>query len=235
LATPNFRLNASAKCKILQLARVEQFFFVSHNLPAIVNLCTSAMCLNDGKIVQIGEPNAVRAAYALLRSTTLRSRNLPSILEEITLLNASDQPSPNLLQGETLKFRVIVTPPEDKVIISLVIQDARGSALFELFDPQFSLSKANGANTAIDINAGKLPLLPGVYTVDVWLSDRMANSIDRIYGALEFEIVAGAEKGVGPPFAGVFGYTGSLYYPSKWTHTPSNVSVDPIAVALTSI
>jgi len=194
-------------------------FFVSHNLPAIASLCTSAMCLNDGKIVQIGQPSAVCASYAVLRTTAPRSRSLSSILQEITLLDAADQPSPNLMQGETLKFRVVVTPPEDKGIISLVIHDARDSRLFELFDSQFLLSKANGANTVSDINAGKLPLLPGVYTADVWFGDRMANHIDQIYGAIEFEVIAAADSDVGPPLAGGFVYTGSLYYPSKWTST----------------
>ena len=54
--------------------------FVSHNLPAIVNLCTSAICLNAGKIVQIGEPGAVCAGYAVLRNTALKSRNSSDIL-----------------------------------------------------------------------------------------------------------------------------------------------------------
>ena len=72
-------------------------FFVSHNLPAIVNLCTSAICLNDGKIVQIGEPNVVCAGYAVLRNTALKSRNSSDILEEIILSNTANQPSPNLM------------------------------------------------------------------------------------------------------------------------------------------
>jgi len=102
-------------------------FFVSHNLPAIVNLCTSAICLNEGKIVQIGEPSAVCAGYAVLRNTALKSRNSSDILEEIILLNAANQPSPNLMQGDLLKFRVIVTPPEDRGIISLILRDVRDS------------------------------------------------------------------------------------------------------------
>ena len=201
-------------------------FFVSHNLPAIVSLCTSAMCLNDGKIVQIGDPSAVCTGYAMLRSAAPKSRNLSNILEEITLLDAADQPSPNLMQGEPLKFRAIVTPPEDKGIISLVIRDVRDSVLFELFDPQFSLLKANGQNTVIEINADKLPLLPGVYRVDVWFGDRMANQIDRIDGAVEFEVVAATESDTGPPFAGGLVYAGSLYYPSKWTHISNTVGAD---------
>jgi Wzt C-terminal domain len=208
-------------------------FFVSHNLPAIVNLCTSAMCLNDGKIVQVGEPGAVCASYAVLRTTAPRCRSLSSVLEEITLLDAACQPSPHLMQGDTLKFRLVVMPPEDKGIISLVVHDARDSVIFELFDPQFSLSKTSGINTVIDINAGKLPLLPGVYTADVWFGDRMGNHIDRIYGAIEFEVVSAPASDVGPPLAGGFAYTGSLYYPSKWTRISSVVeqSSDPLSLS----
>ena len=201
-------------------------FFVSHNLPAIVNLCTSAICLNEGKIVQIGEPSAVCAGYAVLRNTALKSRNSSDILEEILLLNTANQPSPNLMQGTPLKFRVIVAPPEDQSIISLILRDVRDSVLFELFDPQFSLSKVNRMNIVIDVNAGKLPLLVGIYTVDVWFGDRRGNHIDRIDGAIEFEVVAVGENDVGPPLVDGFGYTGSFYYPSKWTHISSTVGAD---------
>jgi ABC-type polysaccharide/polyol phosphate transport system ATPase subunit len=201
-------------------------FFVSHNLPAIVNLCTSAICLNEGKIVQIGEPSAVCASYAVLRNTALKSRNSSDILEEIILLNAANQPSPNLMQGAPLKFGVILTPPEDQSIVSLILRDVRDSILFELFDPQFSLSKANGMNIVIDVNVGKLPLLTGIYTVDVWFGDRRGNYIDQIDGAIEFEVVAVGENDVGPPLVDGFGYTGSFYYPSKWTHISSTVGAD---------
>jgi hypothetical protein len=106
--------------------------------------------------VQIGEPSAVCAGYAVLRNTALKSRNSSDILEEIILLNSANQPSPNLMQGTPLKFRVIVVPPEDQGIISLILRDVHDSVLFELFDPQFSLSKANGMNIVVDIDAGKL-------------------------------------------------------------------------------
>jgi hypothetical protein len=43
----------------------------------------------------------------------------------------------------------------------------------------------------------------------------MANHIDRIDGAVEFEVIAAADTEAGPPFAGGFGYTGSFYYPLK--------------------
>ena len=77
-------------------------------------------------------------------------------------------------------------------------------------------------NIVIGINAGKLPLLAGIYTVDVWFGDRRGNHIDRIDGAIEFEVVAVGENDVGPPLVDGFGYTGSFYYPSKWTHISSH-------------
>jgi lipopolysaccharide transport system ATP-binding protein len=199
-------------------------FFVSHNLPAIVSLCTSAMCLNNGEIVQIGAPATVCAAYAALRTAAPRSRYSSSMLLEMSLLDGSDQPCPNLIQGARLKFRVIVTPPEGTAIISVIVRDGRDSILFELYDLRFSLPKGSEENTVIDIDAAKPPLLPGLYAVDLWFGDRMANRIDRIDGAFEFEVVTAAKAEVGPPFAGGFGYTGSFYYPSEWTRISARVA-----------
>jgi len=190
--------------------------FVSHDLSAIVGLCTSAMCLIKGEIVHFGGPAAVCAAYAATPATAPRSRNSSTMPVEITLLDGSDQPCPNLTQSARLKFRVVATAPEGARKISLIVRDARGSVLFQLFDPRFSLSKACRANLAFDIDAGRLPG-PGIYTVDLWFGDRMAYHIDRIDGAIEFEVIAAADTGAGPPFAGRFSYTGSFYYPSRWT------------------
>jgi len=202
LGDAEFQRKCIGKMQDIATGESRTVFFVSHNLPAIVSLCTSARCLNNGEIVEIGEPAAVCAAYNALRATTRRSRNSSMIVDEITLLDGSDQPCPHLMQGTRLKFRVTVAPPQGTGIISLIVRDARESILFELFDPRFSLPKASEANAVIDIEADKPPLLPGFYVVDLWFGDRMANRIDRVDGAFEFEVITAADREVGPRFRG---------------------------------
>ena len=150
-----FQRNCIGKIEGIATGEGRTVLFVSHDLSAIVGLCTSAMCLIDGEIVHFGEPAAVCAAYAATPATAARSRNSSTMPIEITLLDGFDQPCPNLTQSAELKFRVVATAPEGTRIISLIVSDARGSVLFELFDPRFSLSKACRANLAFDIDAGR--------------------------------------------------------------------------------
>ena len=183
--------------------------FVSHALPAIVNLCKTVMCLYEGAVVQIGEPVPVCASYAKLRATQPRSGDtLGGVLKDISVLNEVDEPSTSLIQGQDLKFRLVITPPENKCRVSIYIRDARRSILFELFDYTFALPKADNRNVIVDVNAGILPFLPGTYSVDFWCGDQISERIVRIDNAFEFEVAAGNSTGVN--------FAGSFHYPSSW-------------------
>jgi lipopolysaccharide transport system ATP-binding protein len=184
--------------------------FVSHSLPAILKLCTTALCLRNGIVVEMGEPLSVCNNYAMSR-TTRRGRLLGSILREISLLNALETPIISLSQGQDLKFRLILSaPPEDKCMASLIIRDMRNAVLFELFDHAFSPPKLDNGDVVIDVNAGALPLLPGIYSADFWFGNRMSHRIELIEGAIEFEVVTAVTPGTTIPLQG------SFYYPADW-------------------
>lgn len=84
--------------------------FVSHSLPAILNLCTTAVCLRDGTVVQRGEPIAVCNTYAKFRATPQRfGRALGEVLKGISLLSKVDEPSSRLMQGQELSTDLIAS------------------------------------------------------------------------------------------------------------------------------
>jgi lipopolysaccharide transport system ATP-binding protein len=185
--------------------------FVSHSLPAILNLCTTAICLRDGTIVQIGEPVCVCASYARYHGRRLAHRPAQgSNLTDIYLVDTNNGPSNNLKQGERLRFSLVLTPPEDRCTVSLVIRDQRNAILFELFDPSISLPQSENG-VLVEVDAGVLPLLPGSYFVDFWFGNRFWNRLERIDNVLQFNIVqeAKAATDVAPP-------SGALYFSSQW-------------------
>jgi lipopolysaccharide transport system ATP-binding protein len=185
--------------------------FVSHSLPAILNLCTTAICLSDGMIFQRGEPVSVCASYATLRGRSLTYRPAQgSSLLDIYLIDENTHPYNNLVQGHHLKFELVLTPPEDRCTVTLIVRDQRNAILFELFDPSIALPK-NDEGVLVEVDAGVLPLLPGRYSVDFWFGDRFWHRSERVNDALQFQVVQ-AEKvatDVAPP-------SGALYFPSKW-------------------
>jgi hypothetical protein len=97
------------------------------------------------------------------------------VLKDICLLNEVDETSISLIQGQDLNFRLILTPPGEKCVVSLVIRDERNAILFELFERAFSPCKAGGGNAVVDVNGGALPFLPGTYSADFWCGDRTLN------------------------------------------------------------
>jgi lipopolysaccharide transport system ATP-binding protein len=184
--------------------------FVSHSLPAILNLCTTVICLRDGSIAELGDPIPVCGNYATFR-TTKRRGFLGSILKDIYLLDELDTRITSLPQGKHLKFRLILSPfPEEKCIMSLIIRDMRNAVLFELFDHTFSPRKVDDDDIVVDVNGGTLPLLPGVYSADFWFGNRMWYRIELINSAIQFEVVAAVT-----PRTSV-SLQGSFYYPSDW-------------------
>jgi lipopolysaccharide transport system ATP-binding protein len=184
--------------------------FVSHSLPAILNLCTTAVLLRDGAVAQIGDPIPVCGIYATFR-VTRRGKSLGSILQNISLLNELDAATNSLSQGQKLKFQIVLSPPpEDKCMMSLIIRDMRNAVLFELFDHTFSPPKVRNDDVVVDVDVGALPLLPGVYSTDFWFGNRLGHRIELIDSAIEFEVVAAVT-----PRTSV-SLQGSFYYPSDW-------------------
>jgi len=185
--------------------------FVSHSLPAILNLCTTVMFLRDGAVVQTGEPGRVCASYATFsKAHTTSRRLLGNNLLDICLIDANNNPCNTLMHAQPLRFRLVLTPPEDRCTVTLIVRDERNAILFELFDPSIALPK-NDEGVLVEVDAGVLPLLPGRYSVDFWFGDRFWHRSERVNDALQFQVVQ-AEKvatDVAPP-------SGALYFPSKW-------------------
>jgi lipopolysaccharide transport system ATP-binding protein len=205
-----FQQKCLGKMKNISLGEGRTILLVSHSLPAILNLCTTAIYLRDGSIVEIGDPLSVCGTYARSR-TTGRGRLLSSILKDIFLLNELDTLIIGLSQGQDLKFRLVLSPPpEDKCVMSLIIRDTRNAVLLELFDHTFSLLRVDNGDVVIDVNAGAIPLLPGIYSADFWIGNRRWYRIELLESVIEFEVI----PTVAPPTS--VSLQGSFYYPSDW-------------------
>jgi lipopolysaccharide transport system ATP-binding protein len=193
--------------------------FVSHSLPAILNLCTTAICLDKGAVAQRGKPEAVCASYASFRASSQRFATSASVLKSISVLDEVNEPSATVIQGQHLKFRLVLTPPDEKCIVSLIIRDLRNAILFDLFDDTFSLRKAGNSNVVVEVDAGILPFLPGRYSADFWCGDRMSSRMERIDSVIEFEVVVGRVMRMSSsetkPVNFAY-YSGSFYCQSNW-------------------
>ena len=221
LAVGDFEFQRKCLGKMQDISHGEgrTVLFVSHSLPSILNLCTTAICLDKGAVAQRGTPEVVCASYASFRATSHRFEGLSNnVLRGISLLNEIDEPcSSRIMQGQELKFRLILQLPEQKCVVSLVIRDQRNAVLFELFDRAFSLHQTGGHSAVVDINGGTLPFLSGIYSADFWCGDhRMLTRIELIESVIQFEVVAGVIEGMVAESANLTSYAGAFYWPSNW-------------------
>ncbi|MDL1911677.1 ABC transporter ATP-binding protein [Chloroflexi bacterium CFX6] len=95
--------------------------FVSHNMGAISNLCHSSMCLDGGRIVDLGDTESVIAAYVARSSANvpddgysdLQEKQRPSALKDrhaqftfVRLTNIQDHQLSTFLEGEPITIEV---------------------------------------------------------------------------------------------------------------------------------
>ncbi len=206
-----------AKClgKMAGVAREgRSVLFVSHNLAAVSRLCPRAILLDRGRIVADGP--AARTIADYLRSSE----------EESTVSFAVDPGRPSIsrvgIDRAALAARDLIVDigfvapvPLRNPVGGLVLRAEQGEAVW-----------GSNANFHRAVHAGKpvtsgvlrcearaLPLVPGDYTVSVWLSD-WHDDFDHKLDILRVRLGEESDGGVGRPDSGV----GHLDWPAVW-HT----------------
>lgn len=161
--------------------------FVSHNLPAVEQLCTRGIVLSEGHLSYSGTSKEAvdhylqslsgkgridRSNMIDLSSARGRPAKYRPLLKRLELYSDGDQPfSGNLITGGSLKVHVsfYLEEPTSKFDACLVIDNLAGQRIFvahTLFEPQRLKGIREGEQTLI-CDIPSLPLLPGDYKITV--------------------------------------------------------------------
>jgi lipopolysaccharide transport system ATP-binding protein len=187
--------------------------FVSHNLAAILNLCSKGVLLQQGQVALTGEINSVCSAYTRMRENPRDFANAGGILRGLHLTDETGQLANNLTAGERLRFQCAIKAGKGKCLLSLIVRDAYHAPLFELHESALSVEGDGDRDLSFQIEAGQVPLRPGTYSVDFWCGDRFGKRLEWLERALEFEVVASPQTECSIPLLGPF------WFPSKWQTT----------------
>jgi lipopolysaccharide transport system ATP-binding protein len=198
--------------------------FVSHNMAAVSNLCSKAICLQDGMIVKTGECGSVIDFYLSsvsemstipLSERTDRSGIGEIKITDLELLNKKEEKIHHLQSGSELIIRMNYTSFADKIFRNTRVSAAimKDGIPFILLDTsivsrdQLSLS----GNGYLDFIIPRLPLSLGTYYITTFLE--VGKEVqDWVHDAAEMQVVDGDFYG-----------TGRLY-PDGWAG--KNVLVD---------
>jgi len=185
-------------------------FFVSHNLSAILSLCSKALLFDKGRIIAIGDAKEVCDRYVENVRATQGERRSGKFLDAVILLDEKGSEISAVTEDQPLRFQCELEVPEENCQISLIVKDQHNNSLCELCDYSFSPPRYNDRNTSVFVETRSLPLLAGRYSVSFWLGNRFGHRIELMEGALYFDIVASEKTD------NLFALQGALRWRSKW-------------------
>lgn len=181
--------------------------FVSHQLAAVHQLCSSAILLNAGRVEAAGAVGDVVAEY-LKRSNDLRSGANLATWEGRTgqggvrftwarLLGQDGQEKLHYTVGEpvTVEFGLEVTRTDfgNPVQVSVLLRSSDGTPLANMTDAdgEFALPPGTGERT-VRVTLPDLRFYPDRYFFSLWAgSDYADQTYDLVTDAVSFEVVSG--------------------------------------------
>jgi lipopolysaccharide transport system ATP-binding protein len=193
--------------------------FVSHNMGAVANLCTSGLWLDQGTVRARGRVEEVVAAY--IESAAAPHENDPSRWRhqgtgearfiDARLLDTRGDARATFSMGETLvvEFDVELARPLKSITMAVAVHRADTGL------PVLDLVNTDSGAAFTDVAAGKhtfsveIPecmLYPGSYSVSLW-AVVSANTLDHVQDVLSFSMVpSGYSKRTTPfyPHLGVY-------------------------------
>ena len=190
---------------------------VSHNMSTVIGFCDRAILIEQGRLVEDGNPQEIDRAYQKLlfhapavsagpadmpagdeaASRNLRFGNGKAKIKYVRLYDASGQETGRLQSAESflLEFQIEVSEPIYDLVIGLLVRSPKGIDLCGI-DTKSDPSAVVDASLPGLIRAtvaGQMNLAQGDYFLTVGLAHADGEKIDLLYDALQLRVV-GTER-----------------------------------------
>jgi lipopolysaccharide transport system ATP-binding protein len=197
------------------LARGIPLVFVSHNLSAVIQLCTRAILIDRGAVQFDGRPAEAVAEFRKTRREPTEAGaaapDKPIAITDVQLLQADGEPSPLFTTGRPMTIRVgyHARQPIRQPHIAIDIHGVDGvyCAGINTRMDDCALGTLEGRGH-VDLAIAKLSLLPGCYTISAGILDPQGlRPLDLQERAFPFSVVSDRRD---------FGF---VYLEHQWTHS----------------
>ena len=201
--------------------------FVSHNMAAIESLCDRCILLHAGALDTDGAVKEVVSHYQAsvaehsagrvdLTAHPGRRKDSIPMMRTGTLSSQSLSPVAAIRMGEDLSVSVDFVSPDRafKPVLGIVVKNYIGAAVFSVSNrviPGFDFKSVREGR--ITCHLEKLPLMPGTYTIDLYLGDEHL-TVDAVFDSLSVEVITADVYGSGklPP-----AHCGPIYLPARFS------------------
>jgi lipopolysaccharide transport system ATP-binding protein len=166
--------------------------FVSHNMVAVRSLCNTAVLLGNGMIVSIGEVSQIVDAYICENISRPNSEwqapeedcsdaiHVASLSVELN----GQQPAHSL----KVEFSAKSTRRHEKVFIAIDFFDRTGGWLMQSIPTMTPFLGYSKTYTQVQVFVDLPPLIPGDYSVGLWMGSSLGTTIRAIREAVSFSV-----------------------------------------------
>jgi lipopolysaccharide transport system ATP-binding protein len=178
--------------------------FVSHNLGAIVSLCSRCIMIEKGNIIQDGPASQVASVYQSgLYSTVANAADLSNVARygtgkakftsiNVTSVDSDGASYPFLQTGQSLRVDLRIAAIADIVDanVAVIIYDSSGYRIIDVNTALHgnSLTLRCGQEAHIQFKLHELLLKPSNYLLGLWLGRGGIEELDGITYAISFSV-----------------------------------------------
>jgi homopolymeric O-antigen transport system ATP-binding protein len=215
--------------------------FVSHNMAAIESLCKSCLLLAEGMMVARGAAAEVVHKYITseirggegkrtLTNHSGRESGCVPVMRSVEI-HSGEGPTGNVRMGAPVSIRVAFRRDSEPFhpYLGVVIKNVHGQTMLTVnndFLPGFELARPVESG-AVVCDFDWLPLMPGTYSLDLYLGTNPYADIDVIHDAISFEILPADVFGTGKLPEAAWGM---IFWPAKWRLEPQYPQAEPAGV-----
>jgi lipopolysaccharide transport system ATP-binding protein len=172
--------------------------FVSHNMGAVNNLCSTGLLLQRGMIARFGYIADVvqmylgsGAAAASRWARSVRKPQAPLIIEYVTCaVEGTDQAKSLLLQT-----RLRTQHQHAPAMLAFDITDSVGEVLMQSLPRSAGFLRSSDVLQDVCVRVDLPPLIPGRYDITVWTGPHNSETYDLVPAAVAFEITQSPTEG----------------------------------------
>jgi len=200
--------------------------FVSHNINAVVSLCTKAIVLKNGSLLAYGNVETALDAYLShgipknfmdLREHPNRRLTHKPYFEAIQIADYEGKPTAAFAPGDVVRLKINLKTSAllESPKIGLGVNNMRGERIFAVanFLSDSELRGLSGSET-VQCRFVLPNLSPGTYSFDLSLTDSAYNHLDEVPGAALFEVEDVNLLKTAHPY---FSEMGNILVPSQWS------------------
>jgi lipopolysaccharide transport system ATP-binding protein len=196
--------------------------FVSHNMAAVQNLCESVIVLAKGNLIFQGHPTSAVQNYlepvgGNLASSWSRPPNHPDSPLEIRSVSVSlkgEQPQHSL----HLEVSCVSRAQHKPCFVVSEVLDVDGAVIMQIIPTEHAFLTSQRASHCFRIEAHLPPLIPGRYTVSVWVGSNHDTTFDRATLCASFDVTSYPDLNRTFPY---YRNHGSIIAPSKLCYPTS--------------